>query len=587
MVRMLQQAEGETVPSQSLKKRAAAFSAMAALPADTDSFLAVSRLGQLVGLVGESVMFPGADLLTELDSLALGMEKKTVEDMQRLMPLIQVLSDTNQELGESWGARANADAARAIVAQQREDAQAAGEQLVAATRDFHLSPIYMTLSCRPGGERLLQQLSVLPLMLPVDPDGPYEMTVRNGWKGFCLRGDKVPVESADLAPEHEDALKQNMQTVRLYLLARVFGNKLVLVLCSDLEEVRLPARVENSVLNTEQMALFDSCLQHEPWVVGYSSPEVVNLRESMNLQSYRSVAAFMRGIFRNLAPQGEQFQAAADAVDSLLGQLDALMPARKHAEQLAVWKSDAVYIRMVTDAGGQRFEPGQITCLPLSRAGDTIFYAESTPVAGTPSVDLPGMLDCVGKIQTAYLGTLAPGAAEHEKSELEQFMEMRPGMDKLVSGIQKVASTLTGQFVLCARETRLPAEPPAHVTLRAAVNDAGVFQDGFGQLREGMVQLSPESESVFKSLQLESGEGVILCHNGNNSMPPAPAAVQVPGGAVFSLNVAAAARALEQAAEEETATQLKEAASLVERVDGCLKIENDQLYSTLRLQVTK
>jgi hypothetical protein len=51
--------------------------------------------------------------------------------------------------------------------------------------------------------------------------------------------------------------------------------------------------------------------------------------------------------------------------------------------------------------------------------------------------------------------------------------------------------------------------------------------------------------------------------------------------------VAAAARALEQSGDEDSATQLKAAASMVERVDGCMKIEADQLYTTLRLQITE
>ena len=584
LVCMLQKGEETPAPAVSIKNRAAAFPALAALPADTDSFFAVSQLGCFSQLVGQVALVPGVELMDELDSLALGISRKAVEDMERLMPLIHILSDSNQELAENWLDKANDDAARAIVAQLRERDLLKGEEIVAATRNFHLSPVYLTLSCRPGGERLLHQLSVLPLMLPVDPDGPYEMTVRNGWKGFCLRGDKVDIASAGLAPEHEDELRQNMQDLRLYLLARVFGNKLVLVFCSDLADVKLPSRAENSVLSSAMMQDFDDCLQHKPYVLSYSSPAVVNLRESLNLQSYRSVAAFMSGIFRRLAPQGGQFHAAADAVDALLAQLCAVMPVKKVAEQMAIWKSDAVYIRMVSDACGQRFSSGNITGLAGSSSEDTIFYAESTPMHGTPEADLPAALNAVQKIQTGYQETLSPAAADREKNTLEKFVEMRPCMEKLATGVQRMADARAGHISFRLSETKSPTEPPAYMALRAQVQDSAAFQEGFRQCCDGVVALLPQASEICRQLQVETEEHEALVHNGNKNTLVSSAPVPVEGGAVFSLNVPVAARAMEQV-DADSAAMLQAAASWIQRVDGCLKTADGQLYTYIRLQM--
>ena len=144
------------------------YSALAGLPADTDSFVVVNRLGELAALALEvESPVPWAEMASELDGAALGITRRTVEDLQRLQPLFQLLSVAETDIADTWVAKAQDDAARAIVAVQREQQVADGASLVQATKDFHLAPIYMVLTARPGGEGLMQQLSMLPLMMPL------------------------------------------------------------------------------------------------------------------------------------------------------------------------------------------------------------------------------------------------------------------------------------------------------------------------------------------------------------------------------------------------------------------------------------
>ena len=134
----------------SVKQRSRQFSALGALPADTESFLAVSRIGELVERAGldDSVM-PETGLIAGLDSLAVGVSAGTTADIERLMPLIRTLSAMQlQEKAERWSEAAHADAARAIVAVQRELSDVSGEQLVQATQNLHLSPIYFVLTAQ-------------------------------------------------------------------------------------------------------------------------------------------------------------------------------------------------------------------------------------------------------------------------------------------------------------------------------------------------------------------------------------------------------------------------------------------------------
>ena len=100
------QALNMEVPTQlSVKARERVFSALGALPSDTDSFMAVNKLGALAGMVQEQTApVPGMELATELDSFAIGITARTVQDLQRLKPLFQVLSAAQDEVAETWAA---------------------------------------------------------------------------------------------------------------------------------------------------------------------------------------------------------------------------------------------------------------------------------------------------------------------------------------------------------------------------------------------------------------------------------------------------------------------------------------------------
>ena len=70
--------------SASLAERTAAFPALAALPMDTDSFLAVGRLGELVAMAGgadAAAVMPMLAMAGGLESFALGVSEEAAHDL--------------------------------------------------------------------------------------------------------------------------------------------------------------------------------------------------------------------------------------------------------------------------------------------------------------------------------------------------------------------------------------------------------------------------------------------------------------------------------------------------------------------------
>lgn len=581
----------ESAAPLSLKARERIFSALGALPADTDSFIAVNKLGALAGMVQAQVSpVPGMELGGELDSFAVGITSRTVQDLQRLQPLFQVLSAAQDEVAATWGARADADAARAIVAVQREQKSADGAKLVQATKDFHLAPIYMVLTARPGGEMLLQQLSVLPLMVPMGTDAPIEMTVRSGWRGFCVHGSMLDLSAAELAPEHENQIQINLQKARLYVLARTVGNKLVLVICSNPDEVRIPTKSADSALATPQIAAFDSVLPRKAWAVGYSSPAVVKLREELDMFDYQYVATFMERVFLRLAGENEACATAAAAVKSLLNAATQFLPSQQGAERVAVWEEDALYIHLAGSAGTQRFTPAALRYSACANASSTVFYAESTPVAGTPQLDIPALLNDVEAVQRGYTATLQPGPAREMEASMQRLQHYRPAMEQLGTGFQKWHSALAGSGTLLLQEAAADAPLAFEFSFRGEFADEASAAGTANRLRSGFAAATPGT-SLCPTVET-TGNTVLVSYGAPSLGMAAPdSSVQVPGGALFSLNLPALVRMLERmdpqgqdAYVQGALEKAREAAVWLERVDAAACTSGNELHALIRIQ---
>lgn len=580
--------------SLSVNARERVFSALGALPADIDSFAAVNKLGALAELLQEQAgAVPGMDLASELDSFAVGITPRTVQDLQRMKPLFQVLSASQDEVADAWCAQANADAARAIVAVQREQKAEDGDRLVQATAEFHLAPIYMVLTARPGGETLLQQLSVLPLMLPMGTDAPIEMTVRSGWRGFCVHGSMLDLSAAELAPEQESRLQANLQKARLYVLARTVGNKLVLVICSNPDEVKIPARSADSALASPQLAAFDAVLPRGAWSVGCSSPAVVKLREELDLFDYQYVAAFMERVFLRLAGQNEACAAAAKAVKSLLDAAVQVLPARSGAERMVLWEEDALYLHLVSDAGTQRFTPGTLRYTGQAAKPDTVVYAESTPVAGVPALDIPAVLGQVETVQRGYLATLNPAAARVMEPEAQRLQQYRPALEQLGTGLQNWYVALAGSGALLLREPA-DGEPQTFAfSLRGEFADDSVAANTCTLMQNGLNGIIPKDSP--RPVVSVSANTVLVHYGAEASGCIAPeAGIQVPGGALISVNVPAVVRLMERLDPDAQNPRIQAAlqgardtAACVERVDVAACSKDEELHALIRVQTTE
>lgn len=582
---LMSQLQGMLAPQSSqlsAKARGKFVSALGVLPADTDSFFVLTQVGKTLGMT-EAVagQIPGIELARELDSLAVGLSSQAAQDLTRLKPLFQVLSRSQESVSGQWLQNANDDAARAIVGVQREQMAADGEKLVQASRDFHLAPVYLTLTANPGGEMLLRQLSVLPLMLPMSTDSSIEMTVRSGWRGFCVKGDLLDLSESGLAPQHEKAVMSNLQKARLYVLARVVDGKLVFVVCSNPDEINLPDNPGKSLLGAPRIEQFDSFLKRDLRALGFCSADVVKLREDMNLFEYLDSAGFMGSVFTRLAEVNETYAAAAAAVKSLLSLAAEVLPAKPTDERVVVWGDKELYVYLTSSAGNQQFVPGTLRHSANVSAPETALYAEFTPVAGIPQVDVGHLIDDVEKVQKGYLSTLKQQTVEKEQHAGLTFCQHKEALKMLLTGIQKWNEQLTGSGTLVLRESSEGAASAVAVTLLGTVNDADTAKEIQSLLGNGCRELCGDAAG---DVSVNTVENDVIFTYGSQSSEMMASPVSVPGGGLFAVNFRALSRVLNRIVPgAECADVVQGVADMVQCVQGAMFSQEGQQHTLLKI----
>lgn len=585
----LQMESGEVLP---VRARAGVFSALGALPYDTDSFFSISHLGELADfLQRETSGISGAELASGLDGFAIGVSARTVRDLQHLKPLFEVVAAAQTDWVDIWGESANDEAARAIVAVQREQMAADGEKLVQATRDFHMAPIYFVLTARPDsiGEALLQQLCVLPLMVPMGSDAPIEMTMKGGWKGFCVQGDWMDLSNAGLSPEHELQVKKNLANARLYVVSRMVADKLVLAICSNLDEVKIPSRLDNSVLASPVMAGFDTAMKRDSWVVGYSSPAVVKLREESDLFDYQYAASFMEKVFSRLASGNAACATAASSVKALMEMVKSVLPHQHGAERLAVWKDDGICLHLICESDSTQFSTGRLRFLHHAHEPGTVIYAETTPVNSSSSVDVPAVLNHVENVQKGYIDTVKTERAAEVRESVALLQQHRRVVELIASIMQKLGGAMHDSSAILVQETALDNKFAAAGYMRADLTDAAQGREIESLLQEICKERADDAES---GIQFKVDDKTLhLSYYGGES--PLSSEMEAPvsaAGAIMSVNVPALARVLEREAGRtqdtdvaETAESLYELSQYVQRIEAAATTVDKKTHMLLRV----
>lgn len=582
-----------------LEQRAAVFSALAAMPAETDSFLCVRGVGELFKmqeLAELSAQLPVLGMASGLDSLALGMSDAAVRDLQRVMPLFNALAAGEMPFADQWIAQAEPAAGLAIAAQMRETQQQRMDALVAASRDFHLAPVYMVLSSKPEAVSMLHMLAMMPMMMPVSPESGVEPVMLGDMHGICLRGEKLDLSAAGLPAEVEQQVKQNLSSARLYALLRVVDNCLVLVICSNPDEVRIPATVAESILGAPCMQQYDAQMHTQAVAIGQSSESLVNARVAANMQGYCEHASFVGSVFARVAGENPSAASAAAAVERMMQTLAKLAPAQQGAETVKIWQEDDICVEYTADACGLYFEPGKLSAYTYAEQPGTVFFMQGTPLRGYVTLDVPAVIRDAQIVFEGYKQTLAPEPRAKAEKELQDYDSTSSTLTLLADGMQRCYQSLGADSALLVQYQAADSQHVG-VSLRLEVAEPAGCAEGEKQIcaaNEAFRALLSEQElreydAVLQRFSVERADSALLVKSatGGLNMTPEAQSVTVPGGVVFTLRLAELADALDSAGKRDCAAaaqDVRSAAQVIQRVDGAVSTRGDRMQVLLRLR---
>lgn len=437
--------------SMSPEQRAAFLPAGALLPADTDSFLLFTNVDKVLKRCGAADS-PQAAMFTGIESVAFGMSDKAVRMMLALLEnsaVLQSSDETSVQLAQIWSEHATEPVKKAIQ-EVMAASSAQTEQLYSQIlQQFRVEPAYMALTVKPEAVPAMQML--VGMLAGQLSEGKLENIVKaNGFTGV-----KIPDIPLSLGEGAEKELE-------VYLMYRMEGNSLLVVLCGEPGQAQAPASAGDSVLGKAE--LLNSCIGSDTVAVGSYSATLSNALSSGFMPEI--AVNFVSSVFRKLAADvpafGRSGVYAADGLEFIMQQLGQLVPTAATPTQFYVQLDEDVRIETVQDAGGMSFAPATLLQPAWLVNPEVAFYMEGAPITGFPKFDLPGILGAAGTVGNAVAQTLTEPSRAKCQAELDKALSYRADVLALADSLSTLSSGLTGS------NTTVLTVPSATQTVEAA-----------------------------------------------------------------------------------------------------------------------
>ena len=603
------------------EQRAAFLPAAALLPADTDSFMVLTNIGKVLKRAGLADV-PELAAVSGIESVALGISDEAVKLLQSMArqhlcgPSVEAESIL---MAAAWAEHATAPVKNVIQELMSGQEKQAEQNMLALAQQVAVKPVYLTLTVKPKTVPAMQMM--VGMLAGQLSEGDLRNVVEcNGFKGV-----KLPEAVIPLAEGTE-------KSVEVYLMYRMQGNSLQVVLCGAPEQAKAPAHAGESVLGRAE--LLNSRISADSVAVISTSAAFNNLCAAT--PEMDNAVKFAASVFRKLSETipafGRTGGYAADSIEYLYAQLNSLMPESTSPSQLYVWLDKDVHAEMVQDAAGLKYTPATLRQPAQLVNPDVAFYLESAPLTGFPQLDLPGILAAAGTVGNAVVQTLEEPYRAKRQAELDKALSYRSDVLDLADFLATLGSGLTGSNTLVvtvpASAQTVEAAWYSPVSNRAALSDAWQQMMAIGermQARAGKsgkceqpapvavghataytVDIPADSKCPFAGLNprvLVSDTDFAVGNSAalNRSLLASATGTMPLPGCVMQLRPAASATAFERlAAEAEKAGKADEAADLrglengfrsmgesIERVVGGSIILNNRLHTRVDVILNK
>lgn len=449
-----------------VQQRTAAYSTLAAIPADVEAVISINHVGQIVQGLAANGIIPADQVnedMTMWDGGAVAFSTKAMGTLEKLLPALKNIK-VNAACGEQPQL-------------SEEDVQAIAQAIDTCGP---IGPVYATIAVNPGAEAKLAEMynkCMEDLKTKKDVYAEY-----NGYKGIHknLVDEK---HLAQLPAPLQEALKKHS----FYAVSKLVGNTIQIVVCEDVADIRHAATPEESVLATDKLKAGDAHLGGSSYVIAYGSQKLADLTNKMNTISEQldSLAPMLDSL--GDAPEAAQVKEGFGKVLTELKKLDNTAPVQ-HADFMQIWSDGVIHMEARGDARGYTFQPAKL--VGAQHAANAAVYVEWTP--GTCGSDFSMAKLWEGVEQT--LPAIAKMTGEEGETYLAEYNKAKPVIQSVGNALCTVGSGMGGSsFVLVDGNGSMPSDKPEGTAVPRVVYASGVtnrpaFAQGWAQLKDAVAQ---------------------------------------------------------------------------------------------------
>lgn len=449
-----------------VQQRTAAYSTLAAIPADVEAVISINHVGQIVQGLAANGIIPADQVnedMTMWDGGAVAFSTKAMGTLEKLLPALKNIK-VNAACGEQPQL-------------SEEDVQAIAQAIDTCGP---IGPVYATIAVNPGAEAKLAEMynkCMEDLKTKKDVYAEY-----NGYKGIHknLVDEK---HLAQLPAPLQEALKKHS----FYAVSKLVGNTIQIVVCEDVADIRHAATPEESVLATDKLKAGDAHLGGSSYVIAYGSQKLADLTNKMNTISEQldSLAPMLDSL--GDAPEAAQVKEGFGKVLTELKKLDNTAPVQ-HADFMQIWSDGVIHMEARGDARGYTFQPAKL--VGAQHAANAAVYVEWTP--GTCGSDFSMAKLWEGVEQT--LPAIAKMTGEEGEAYLAEYNQAKPVIQSVGNALCTVGSGMGGSsFVLVDGNGSMPSDKPEGTAVPRVIYASGVtnrpaFAQGWAQLKDAVAQ---------------------------------------------------------------------------------------------------
>ena len=449
-----------------VQQRTAAYSTLAAIPADVEAVISINHVGQIVQGLAANGIIPADQVnedMTMWDGGAVAFSTKAMGTLEKLLPALKNIK-VNAACGEQPQL-------------SEEDVQAIAQAIDTCGP---IGPVYATIAVNPGAEAKLAEMynkCIEDLKTKQDVYAEY-----NGYKGI----HKNLVDEKHLA-QLPAPLQEAIKKHSFYAVSKLVGNTIQIVVCEDVADIRHAATPEESVLATDKLKAGDAHLGGSSYVIAYGSQKLADLTNKMNTISEQldSLAPMLDSL--GDAPEAAQVKEGFGKVLTELKKLDNTAPVQ-HADFMQIWSDGVIHMEARGDARGYTFQPAKL--VGAQHAANAAVYVEWTP--GTCGSDFSMAKLWEGVEQT--LPAIAKMSGEEGEAYLAEYNQAKPVIQSVGNALGTVGSGMGGSsFVLVDGNGSMPSDKPEGTAVPRVVYASGVtnrpaFAQGWAQLKDAVAQ---------------------------------------------------------------------------------------------------